>query len=129
ADLKPDADDSTAETAPRNADDTQRLEAVRLGDAVAEELLCRMVRVQLAPGPKVKQNQTYRIKIINDSPMILAGLALGGVEADAGERPSILAGLSIPPLKNLTVPATAELVERLNLNHAQRVLAADLAGL
>ena len=52
-------------------------------------------------------------------------------DADAGNDaiPSVLAGLSLPPLKSLKVPASAEMVERLHLKDGVRVLAANLSGL
>jgi hypothetical protein len=104
-------------------------EAARLGDQVAEGMLVRLVRVQLARGPKVKGKETFQIKIVNESPMILNGLALAGLNDQAEEPPSVLAGLSVPPLKSLTVPASAEMVERLHLKDGGRLLAADLSGL
>ena len=61
--------------------------------------------------------------------MILNGLALGGSEVSEDNPPSVLAGLSLPPLKSLTVPASAEMVERLHMKDGVRVLAADLSGL
>jgi hypothetical protein len=40
-----------------------------------------------------------------------------------------MGGISLPPHKSLSLPATAELVERLGMNNGVRVLAADLSGL
>jgi len=62
--------------------------------------------------------------------LILNGLALGGPKAgDEDHAPSTLAGLSIPPLKCLTVPATGDMVSRLHLKDGMSVFAADLSGL
>jgi hypothetical protein len=110
------------------AEDRDR-EARRLGDALAAGFLGRLVRMQLARGPRVKGKESFRIKIVNDSPMILNGLALGGSEVGDDSLPSVLAGLSIPPLKSLTVPATAEMVTRLHLKDGVSPIAADLSGL
>jgi hypothetical protein len=104
-------------------------EAALLGDRVAAGLLERLVRVQLTRGPKTKQKDSFRIKIVNESSLILNSLALGGTEVQDDARPSALEGLSLPPKKSLAVPASAELVERLHLKSGVRVLAADLSGL
>ena len=92
-------------------------------------MLGRLVQVKLAQGPKGKHKDSFRIKIVNESPLILNGLALGGVEAGADRPPSVLAGVCLPPLKSMTVPATAEMVGRLHLDEGLRVLAVDLSGL
>lgn len=108
---------------------TQEREAARFGDTVAEGVLAHLVRVQLSRGPRVKGKESFRIKIINDSPMILNGLALGGAEVSETKPPSVLAGFCLPPLKSLTVPASGEMVERHHLKAGIHVLAADLTGL
>jgi hypothetical protein len=125
------AKEATSTATPLTASQVQERDAVRLGDAVAEGLLARLVRVQLSKGPKDKGKETFRIKILNDSPMILNGVALGGVKVgeDKDSPPSVLAGLSLPPLKSLTVAASAEMVKRLHLKDGARVFAADLSGL
>ena len=56
-----------------------------------------LVRVQLSRGPRVKGKESFKIKIVNDSPMILNGLALGGHEVSAETPPSVLAGLCPSP--------------------------------
>jgi hypothetical protein len=126
---KPCPEDAAAETPTLSSDQVKEREAIRLGDEVAAGLLERLVRLRLAHGPKVKGKEAFRIKIVNDSPLILNGLALVGLERRGDQPPSVLLGLSLPPLKSFTVPATAELVERLKLNDGVRVLAADLSGL
>jgi hypothetical protein len=85
--------------------------------------------VRLTAGPRVKGKPTFRIKVVNDSPLILNGLALGGAGVGDEQRPSVLQGLSIPPMKSLTVPASAEMVARLHLKENIPLLAADLSGL
>jgi hypothetical protein len=111
--------------------DEQRRErkSVLLGDALAKAMVARLVRVQLSRGPRVKGKESFRLKIVNESPMILNGLALAGSEIKADSPPAILLGMSLPPLKTLTVPATAEVVARLNLKEGSRVVAVDLSGL
>jgi hypothetical protein len=105
--------------------------AARLADRVVEGALAKLVRVQLARGPKVKGKESFRVTIVNESPMILNGLALGGRAAETrdGALPSVLSGLSVPPRKSLTVSASADMVERLQLKNGLRVVAADLSGL
>src|SRR4029078_12200192 len=71
--------------------------AALLADALAGGMASRLVRISLARGPRQHGKETFRIKIINDSPLILNGLAVGGNAASAGSAPSILQGLSLPP--------------------------------
>jgi hypothetical protein len=132
-------------------------EPVAWADRLAEGVLSRVVRVQLSKGPKVKGKDTYRIRIENGSPFVLAGLAVAGLDfgkapaektaavptdkdnegdhpadaeaIDLRQVPSVLAGLAIPPRKNYTVGATPEVVERLGLKAGVKLLAADLNGL
>jgi hypothetical protein len=125
----PESEESAGEKLTLTSDQLKEREAIRLGDEIASRLLERLVRMRLSHGPKTKGKETFRIKIVNYSPLILNGLALAGLEARADQPPSVLLGLSLPPLKSFTVPATAELVERLKLNDGVRVLAADLSGL
>jgi hypothetical protein len=130
SELAPGLEDTAKTDAPTLTSDQKReRDSARLGDAVAEGLLVRLVRVQLTRGPKDKGKETYRIKIVNQSPMILNGLALRGTDVRDETPPSVLAGLCLPPLKSLTVPASAAMVERLHLKDGAHVLAADLSGL
>ncbi len=92
-------------------------------------MLVRLVRVRLSRGPKVKGKETYRIKIVNESPMILNGLALAGSRRPGRDAAVGPGGSVLPPLKSLTVPASSEMVERLHLKEGGHVLAADLSGL
>jgi hypothetical protein len=98
-------------------------------DALAEGLLNHLVRGQLIPGPRVKGKETYKIRIDNASPLVLDGLALAGSASDPTAKPSLLLGISLPPRKSLTVPATADVVNRLRLKQGIRVQAVDLSGL
>jgi hypothetical protein len=107
----------------------RRLRAMVVADALAEGVLSRLVRAQLAKGPRVGGQETYRIKLDNASPLVLHGVMLGGVASQSEARPSALAGFSLPPRKSLTLPAGAAMVERLGLKDGVRTLAADLGSL
>lgn len=76
-----------------------------------------------------ERKPSSQTKIINDSPLILNGVAIDGTKAARDHAPSVLAGLSLPPLKTLTVPATVDAVKRLGLKEGARVVATDLSGL
>ena len=76
-----------------------------------------------------KGKESFRVKIINASPMMLNGLVLGGPKPIDDTPPAVLVGLSIPPLKSLTIGASPDLVKRLHLKEGTRVLATDLSGL
>ena len=106
------------------------IDAEKLLDAVAEGTLSRLVRVQLVKEKgKDKQGKSrFTIKIENASPLVLNGLALGGSAADA-KVGTAASGLSLAPHKALTVPASADAVDRLGLSDGVKVLAADLSGL
>jgi hypothetical protein len=91
-------------------------------------MVVRLVRVKLSRGPRVQGRESFQIKIVNESPMILNGLALGGSEIREDNPPAVLSGMSPPPLKTLTVPASPEVVGRLHLKDSLRVFGADLSG-
>jgi len=103
--------------------------ALKVADALAGGLVARLVRVQLTKGPKVKGKETYRVRIDNATPLILEGLALAGPDEGAQAPPAALAGLSLPPHRSWTVPASAEVVERLRWKDGVRAVAANLSGL
>jgi len=107
-----------------------KVEVAPFANALSEGILNRLVRAQLSKGAMVKGKQTYKIKVENASPLILNGLAIQG-NGSPTDEPKVLAGLSIPPFKNLTVPATGDVVTQLGLklNSVIRVSAADLSGL
>jgi hypothetical protein len=100
-----------------------------IADAMAEGTLSRLVHTQLVSGPKVKGKPTYKIRIDNVSPLILNGLALSGTNASSESLPSALGGLSLPPRKSVSLPASGAMVERLGLKDGVRAVAADLSGL
>ena len=90
----------------------------------------RLVHVKLARGSggKGKGKESFQIKVVNESPLILNGLALGGSEVRPDNPPATLQGLSLPPRKGLTVPASPEVVSRLHMKDGLKVYAADLSG-
>jgi hypothetical protein len=98
--------------------------------AIAEGIIERLVRAQVSTGARVKGKLSYKLKIENASPLLLNGLALLGKEGQgASETPKLLSGISIPPLRSMTVPASEEVVKELGLRKGVRVIAADLSGL
>jgi hypothetical protein len=111
------------------AKESGKVDAARFADAMAEGILNRMVRMQLSKGPRVKGRLTYQIRIDNASPWVLNGISALGTTSKASETPKLLTGLSIPPRKNLTVPASEEVVKLLDLKKGIRVMAVDLSGL
>ena len=103
--------------------------AAEVADALAANILDRLVRVELTPGPRVKGKETYKIRIHNGSPLVLHGLALAGSAADPEAKPSLLLGISLPPNKSLTVPTGSRVVNRLKLREDISVRAVHLSGL
>ena len=101
----------------------------RFADALAEEVLNRLVRVQLSKGPREKGKLTYLLRIENASPLILNGLSLMGPASKPAEEPKVLLGITIPPRKSLTVPASEDAVRTMGLKQGIRVMAVDLSGL
>jgi len=106
-----------------------KVEGEKFADSLAEGILSRLISAQLSKGPMVKGKQTYKIRIDNASPLLLNGLAVQGTLGTPNDPPKVLAGISIPPGKNLTVPATGEMVDQLGLKKGVRIIAADLSGL
>ena len=80
-------------------------------------MLSRLVRVQLIKekGKDKKGKRAVHDQDRERQPAVLNGLALSGTSTEDQQKPSALAGISLPPRKNLTVPATAEVVDRLGL--------------
>ena len=106
-----------------------KFDAARFADALAEGLLNRLVRVQLVKGPRDKDKPTYGLRIENASPLILNGLAALGMESQKDQAPRVLSGVSIPPRRSMTVPASEDVVKKLGLRHGIRIVAIDLSGL
>jgi hypothetical protein len=106
-----------------------KFDTAAFADALAEGILNRLVRTQLTKGPRDKGKLTYQLRIDNASPLILNGLALLGPASKTAEIPKVLSGISIPPRKSMTVPASEEVVRSLGLKQGVRVMAIDLSGL
>jgi hypothetical protein len=113
-------------TAPAAAGEA---ESLKLADAVAEGLLGRLVRAQVVKGAREKGKLTYRIRIENVSPLRLNGLAAAGMNSKNDEAARVLQGISIPPRRSMTVPASEEVVKGLGLKQGIRITAIDLSGL
>ena len=107
----------------------EKVDVVRFADAMADGIVNRLVRTQLIKGPREKGKLTYQIRIENGSPLLLNGLAALGTEKQKDEVPKVLSGISIPPRKSMTVPASDDTVRILGLRKGMRVVAADLSGL
>ena len=107
------------------------LRAASVADALASGLLERVVHVSLLKAKaRTKGGKlAYQIRIDNASPLILNGLMLVGSEIKEDSVPSTLLGISVAPRRSMTVPASAEAVERLGLKGGVRAYAADLSGL
>jgi hypothetical protein len=109
--------------------DREKPDTAQFADALTEEVLNRLVRAQLSKGPRVKGKLTYQLRIENASPLILNGLSVVGPPSKTVEEPKVLTGISIPPRKSLTVPASEDAVKTLGLKQGIRVMALDLSGL
>jgi len=106
-----------------------KIDGPAFANALAEGILSRVVRAQLSKGPMVKGKQTYNLRVDNASPMLLNGLSVLGTGNNTEDAPKVLSGISIPPSKNMTLPASGEVVDQLGLRKGVRVIAADLSGL
>ena len=106
-----------------------KFDKARFADSMAEGVLNRLVRVQLSKGPRERGKLTYQLRIENASPLILNGLSVVGPPSKTVEEPKVLLGITIPPRKSLTVPASEDAVKTLGLKQGIRVMAVDLSGL
>jgi hypothetical protein len=111
------------------ADASGKEGALKLADAVAQGLIGRVVKAQIVKGTRQKGKLTYGIRFDNASPFSLNGLAAIGVESGQDAEARVLAGISIPPRRSMTVPASEEVVKRLGLKRGIRLTALDLSGL
>ena len=109
--------------------DKGKPDTAKFADSLAEGVLNRLVRAQLIKGPREKGKLTYGIRIENASPLVLNGLSVLGLTDKPGETPKLLWGISLPPRKNMTLPASEEAVKSLGLKQGIRVMALDLSGL
>jgi hypothetical protein len=106
-----------------------KFDATRFADSMAEGLLNRLVRAQLVKGPRQKDRPSYQLRIDNASPLILNGLAALGAQNRDDQAPRVLSGISVPPRRSMTVPASEEIVKALGLRQGIRIVAIDLSGL
>jgi hypothetical protein len=111
------------------ASEKGKLDTARFVGALTEGILNRLVRAQLARGPRSKGKLTYQIRIDNASPLILNGLAAVGTQSEDNKTPKFLSDICISPRKSLTVPASEEAVKALGLKKGIRLVALDLSGL
>jgi hypothetical protein len=106
--------------------DANPADAHEFADKLAGELAARLVPVELVKGRREHGKETFKIHIRNASPLVLNGLSIGGAAGSEEAEPSTLAGFSLPPHKDINLPATADAVERLGLKEGIRAVAADL---
>ncbi len=123
---------------PMSRDDAGKLKAEAFGDALAEGLLDRLVKVSVRKGAAStglipaapKTAGAYGVRIENYSPLLLNKWlgATSGMKAKVGEPAKVLLGLSLSPRRTFAVPITAESVEKYGLKNVKAV-ALDLSGL
>ncbi|MHC5542548.1 hypothetical protein ACYOEI_30350, partial [Singulisphaera rosea] len=92
-------------------------------DAWAESMLARIIHVRFARHGE--SNHHFFIRIENRSPFVLKGLSVDGPGTDSGSSPSTLVGISLPPGKKMTVPASPKAVQRLRLKQGIHATAAN----
>ncbi len=121
---------------PVPRDESGQVKAEAFGDALAEGLLDRLVKISVKKGAAStglipaapKTVGAYVIRIENYSPLLLNGLAVSGMKAKAGDPVKLLLGISLAPRRTFVVPVTAESVEKYGLKDIKAV-AVDLSGL
>ncbi len=108
-----------------------KIQLARLGDALAEGMISRLVRAQKIEGTSrdKKGKLLYQIRIENASPLILNGIAMVGTSSAENETPNVLTMICIAPRRSLTVPMSEEAVRTLGLKKGIKVVALDLSGL
>ena len=121
---------------PVPRDEAGLAKADAFGDALAEGLLDRLIKVSVRKGPAStglipaapKTVGAYVIRVENYSPLLLNGVAISGMKEKAGDPIKLLLGISVSPRRTFAVPVTAESVEKYGLKNIKAV-AADLSGL
>jgi hypothetical protein len=108
-----------------------KFDATRFVNGLAEGVLNRLVRAQVIKGATAREKGklVYQIRIENQSPMVLNGLALLGIGSPEEETPKVLTGISISPRRSLTIPANEQVVKELGLKKGIKLTALDLSGL
>jgi hypothetical protein len=108
----------------------EKFDVRRFTAGLTEGVLNRLVRAQVTKGTvQDKGKRLYQVRIENASPLILNGLALLGTESAENEEPKELLGISVPPRRSLTVPATEDAVKSLGLKKGIKLVALNLSGL
>ncbi len=108
----------------------EKFDVQRFAALLSEGVLNRLVRAQVTKGTiQDKGKRLYQVRIENASPLILNGLALVGTDSPESETPKVLLGMSVPPRRSLTVPATEEVVKSLGLKKGIKLTALNLSGL
>ncbi len=102
--------------------------AIEVIDQLSERILGRVIGVQLV-AKSVRGKKKYAIQINNASPLVLNSIALMGPSADEKTPPTVMLGLSVPPHRTLTLPASEDAVERLGLSKGVKPIAARLGDL
>ena len=120
-------------TLPVTLDDAGKPKLDAFADALAEELLNRLVKVTIArPKAAAREaivRETWTIRVENYSPLMLNGIALTGVGAKPSEPAKALLGIALSPRRTMALPSSAEAVERFGLKDGVKVIALDLSGL
>ena len=104
-------------------------DATKLANAVAGGVIDKVVRASIVKGARQKGKLTHRIRIENASPLRLNGLAATGPDAKPDDSPRTLNGISIPPRRSMSLPASEEVIKNLGLKNGIRITALDLSGL
>ena len=110
-------------------EDQGNVDLGRFADGLVEGVLNRLVRVQLSKGVKDRGKMHYQLRIDNASPLVLNGLAAVGTTSKPEDQPRILTGISLPPRRSMSVPASEEVVKSLGLKKGIKLIALDLSGL
>jgi hypothetical protein len=106
------------------------------GDALAEEILGRLVKVTvkktvsgglIPAAPKAKD--LYTIRVENYSSLLLNGIAVTGLGAKPSDPARVLLGISLAPRRTMALPMSGESVEKFGLKPGVKVIALDLSGL
>ena len=119
-------------TLPVARDEAGKLKPAAVADALAEGVLNRLVRVQVTRATRepARGKLAYRVRIDNDSPLLLHGLAVAGAGKKAPEGVALgMMNLSVAPRRATNLAVTAEMVDRLGLKGGAHAVAADLGGL
>ncbi len=119
-------------------DDAGKVKLEAFGDALAEGMLDRLVKVtvkktSVASGGLIpaapKAKDLYTIRVENYSSLLLNGIAVTGLGAKPSDPARVLLGISLAPRRTMALPASSESVEKFGLKQGVKVIALDLSGL